>query len=76
MPLSRAAVSTCSRVTLAVLTGMVGWHDGMRHWNTGATVFAPVGQYDPATINPATRQADVLSIGKNVWAIQPFVAGT
>ncbi|MDW4551283.1 transporter [Defluviimonas sp. D31] len=58
------------------VTGMVGWHDGMRHWNTGATVYAPVGQYDPATINPATRQADVLSIGKNVWAIQPFIAGT
>ena len=55
-----------------VFTGMVGWHDDNWHHNLGASLFVPWGKYDPSSIDPATRSIDVLSTGKNKYALQPF----
>jgi hypothetical protein len=58
------------------ITPMVGWHRGNLHWLVAATLFAPTGKYDTTTVDLATREIDALSIGKNVWALQPVVAAT
>ncbi len=58
------------------VTGMVGWHSDKLHWSLGTTVFLPVGKYDTATVDIPAREIDALSTGKNVWAIQPTIAGT
>lgn len=58
------------------LTGLVGWHEGPKHWSVGLSVYAPVGGYDTATIDLLARRIDAVSLGKNVWSVQPVVAGT
>ncbi len=58
------------------VTSMVGWTQGSLHWNAYASVFVPVGQYSATTVDLAAREIDALSIGKDVWSIQPGVAMT
>ncbi len=58
------------------VTGMVGWHDGNKHYSSGVSVYVPTGSYSTATANPTTGTIDILSNGKNVWSLQPFVAAT
>jgi hypothetical protein len=58
------------------VTGLVGWHSDKLHYSTGLTVYAPTGAYDTASVNLAERTVDALSVGKNVWTFQPFVAAT
>lgn len=59
-----------------VVTPMVGWHHGNWHYSTGASIFIPLGKYDIATVDVAAREIDVLSTGKNKFAVQPFVNAT
>ena len=58
------------------VTPMVGWHQDNWHWNAFMSVFVPVGQYSPTTVDLPARRIDALSIGKDVWSIQPGVAMT
>ncbi len=58
------------------VTPMVGWHQGNLHWNAFASIFVPVGQYSATTVDLAAREIDALSIGKDVWSLQPGVAMT
>jgi len=58
------------------VTGLVGWHRDKLHYSTGLTIYAPTGDYETATVNFAERTVDALSVGKNVWSFQPFVAAT
>jgi hypothetical protein len=58
------------------ISPLIGWHSDKLHWNVFATLFAPVGKYDAASVDLATRDIDALSIGKNVWSVQPGFAVT
>lgn len=58
------------------ITPALGYHDGNNHWVYAMSVFVPTGYYEPAVIKPRQRQADVLSFGKNRWAITPTIAYT
>jgi hypothetical protein len=58
------------------ITPIVGWQKGNLHWLVAATLFAPTGKYDTTTVDLAEREIDALSIGKNVWGLQPVVAAT
>lgn len=58
------------------VTPMLGWHQGDLHWNAFVSVYVPVGQYSATTVDLAAREIDALSIGKDVWSMQPGVAMT
>ncbi len=58
------------------VTPMLGWHQKDLHWNAFLSIYVPVGQYSPTTVNIATREVDALNIGKDVWSMQPGVAMT
>jgi hypothetical protein len=76
-PLDGAAIDDeTSGIGDISVTGLVGWHRDKFHYSTGLTVYAPTGAYDTATVNLAERTVDALSLGKNVWTFQPFVAAT
>lgn len=59
-----------------VVSPFVGWDNGHWHYSLGATFFLPTGQYGTATIDVAKRQVDVLSVGKNKFAIDPTFSVT
>jgi hypothetical protein len=59
-----------------VLTPSLGYHSGNAHWVYAASVFAPTGYYEKASIDIPARSIDALSFGKNRWAIAPTVAYT
>ena len=75
-PLANGITDDRSGAGDIVITPIVGWHDGFRHWSMGLSVFAPTGEYEPSVVNVPDREVDVLNIGKNVWGFQPVVAGT
>lgn len=58
------------------VTPVVGWHSGFNHWSFGTSIFVPVGKYDSASVDIPNREINAVNIGKNVWAIQPVIAGT
>jgi len=58
------------------LTPSLGYHSGNAHWVYAASIFAPTGYYEKATIDIPARSIDALSFGKNRWAIAPTVAYT
>lgn len=58
------------------ITPALGYHAGNNHWVYAASIFAPTGYYEPATIDIPSRAASVLSFGKNRWAVAPTVAFT
>ncbi len=59
-----------------VLTPSLGFHAGNAHWVYAASIFAPTGYYEEASVNIPDRSIDALSFGKNRWAIAPTVAYT
>ncbi len=67
---------TTSGIGDLTFTGLVGWHRDNLHYNAGLSIYAPTGGYDTATVDVANRTIDAISVGKNVWAFQPFVAAT
>ncbi|WP_420587292.1 SphA family protein [Ruegeria sp.] len=76
-PLQGASISdTASGLTDVTVTGLVGWHRGNLHFSTGLSVFVPTGDYQTASINVANRTINALSVGKNVWSFQPYLAAT
>jgi hypothetical protein len=58
------------------ITPSLGYHAGNAHWVYAASIFAPTGYYEKASINIPARSVDALSFGKNRWAITPTVAYT
>jgi hypothetical protein len=58
------------------ITPALGYHSGNNHWVYAASVFVPTGYYEPASFDIPARQANVLSFGKNRWAITPTIAYT
>lgn len=59
-----------------VVTPTLGWDDGNRHWLVAASIFAPTGYYEKASVDLATRTINAISFGKNRWAIMPTAAFT
>jgi hypothetical protein len=59
-----------------VVTPSLGWSDGNRHWLVAASIFAPTGYYEEASVDLATREVNAISFGKNRWAIMPTAAFT
>lgn len=59
-----------------VVTPSLGYHSGNAHWVYAASIFAPTGYYEKASVNIPDRSVDALSFGKNRWAIAPTVAYT
>lgn len=59
-----------------VITPAIGWSDGNRHWLVAASIFAPTGYYEKASVDLATRSIEAISFGKNRWAIMPTAAYT
>lgn len=55
------------------ITPGLGFDEGNSHWAIQTSFFLPTGFYEPARINPATRSLQVLSFGKNRFAVQPVV---
>jgi hypothetical protein len=58
------------------VTPSLGYHSGNAHWVYAASIFAPTGYYEKASIDIPARSIDALSFGKNRWAIAPTVAYT
>jgi hypothetical protein len=58
------------------ITPSLGYHSGNAHWVYAASIFAPTGYYEKASIDIPARSIDALSFGKNRWAIAPTVAYT
>ena len=55
------------------ITPGLGFDKGNSHWAIQTSFFLPTGYWEPARINPRTRTLDVLSFGKNRFAVQPVV---
>jgi hypothetical protein len=55
------------------ITPGLGFDDGNSHWAIQTSIFLPTGYWEPARINPQMRTIDVLSFGKNRFAVQPVV---
>ncbi|MGA9435909.1 MAG: transporter, partial [Roseobacter sp.] len=75
-PLANGTKDTEAGFGDIVVTPLVGRHSGFQHWGAGISIFAPTDVYYEATVDIPNREIDALSIGKNVWAIQPVMAGT
>jgi hypothetical protein len=58
------------------ITPSLGFHAGNAHWVYAATIFAPTGYYEKASVNIPERSIDALSFGKNRWAITPTASYT
>jgi hypothetical protein len=59
-----------------VITPSLGFHAGNAHWVYAASIFAPTGYYEKASVNIPARSIDALSFGKNRWSIAPTAAYT
>ena len=59
-----------------VVTPSLGWSDGNRHWLVAASIFAPTGYYEEASVDIAARNVNAISFGKNRWSIMPTAAFT
>ena len=59
-----------------IVTPSLGWSQGNRHWLVAASIFAPTGYYEKASVDVAARSANAISFGKNRWAIMPTAAFT
>lgn len=59
-----------------VVTPMWGYDSGNLHVNVSASLFLPTGKYDNATATLVPLDIDVLSIGKNRFAVDPTVSIT
>jgi hypothetical protein len=53
------------------LTGILGWHNGNIHTSAALVLYLPTGKYDDATVNIPARTADIVSLGKNRFAVDP-----
>lgn len=59
------------------ITPMVGWHSGNLHYSMALSIFAPVGDYNTATVDLTPPVGvDALSNGKNIWSFQPVFSVT
>jgi hypothetical protein len=58
------------------ITPALGWSDGNRHWLIAASIFAPTGYYEEASVDLASRSINAISFSKNRWAIMPTAAFT
>lgn len=59
------------------VTPLIGWDAGRWHANLSLPVYVPIGNYDTASIEPGRPpRVDVVSIGKNKWAVDPTLAVT
>lgn len=58
------------------VTPALGYHDGYQHWVYSASIFVPTGYYEPAKVQIRRGVIEVLSFGRNRWAITPTVAYT
>ena len=58
------------------VTPMLGWSRDDTHWQIGASIFAPTGYYETATVDVPGREVQALSFGKNRWAFMPTAAFT
>ena len=59
-----------------VVTPTIGWHDGYWNYSASLSFFLPTGEYSTAEVKPRQGMFDVLSIGKNKFAVDPTVAVT
>ncbi len=59
-----------------VVTPIIGWHQGNWHYSVSMPVFIPSGEYSLAQIKPKQGIYEVISLGKNKWAIDPTFAVT
>lgn len=55
------------------VTAGLGFDHGNSHWALQTSFFLPTGEYAPARVNLQTRSLQVLSFGKNRFAVQPIV---
>lgn len=54
------------------VTPMIGWDNGNWHYNIALSLFLPTGKYDTASVSLGPPvSVDVLSIGKNKFAVDP-----
>ena len=58
------------------MTPMLGWSRDDTHWQIGASIFAPTGYYETASVDVPDREVRALSFGKNRWAFMPTAAFT
>ena len=59
-----------------VITPLLGWDSGNFHTSASLSFYIPTGQYSTAVVKPLQGVYDVLSIGKNKFAVDPTVAMT
>jgi hypothetical protein len=55
---------------------MLGYDSGNLHFNLSAPIYLPTGQYSDATFSLAPVDADILSVSKNKFGIDPTVGIT
>lgn len=55
------------------ITPGLGFDKGNSHWAIQTSFFLPTGYWEPARIDPRNRTIEVLSFGKNRFAVQPVV---
>jgi hypothetical protein len=58
------------------ITPMIGWDSGNLHASASVSFFIPTGQYSTAVVKPLQGVYDVLSIGKNKFAVDPALSMT
>ena len=58
------------------VTPSLGWSNGHLHSSFGVSFYLPTGQYSTAEVKPGQGVYDVLSTGKNKFAVDPTVSLT
>ncbi|WP_455272624.1 SphA family protein [Rhizobium herbae] len=66
-PVSRSVSDDVFTVGDPIVSGLVGWHSGDFHWQTGVLVNVPIGDY---------QKGALANIAFNHWGADVFAAGT
>ncbi|URK88450.1 transporter [Rhizobium sp. RCAM05350] len=66
-PVSRSVSDDVFTVGDPIVSGLVGWHSGDFHWQTGVLVNVPIGDY---------QKGALANIAFNHWGSDVFAAGT
>jgi hypothetical protein len=77
-PLDKTINVTDEQFGLAdiTITPSLGWSSGHLHSSFGISFYLPAGQYSTAEVKPLQGEYDILSTGKNKFAVDPTLSLT
>lgn len=77
-PLGKTIEVTDEQFGLAdiTITPSLGWSSGHLHTSFGVSFYLPTGQYSTAEVKPGQGVYDILSTGKNKFAVDPTLSIT